>query len=291
MVAARFHCPECDALLKPSALPPAGKKFSCPKCGSRITVPSPEVDEPDELDELDEIQEDEPATRRDTRRASQRRPPAGRDDDDDQDERPSRRKTRTRKKAKRGGSGLLLGLVLGAVLLGVVLLGVGGYFLVSFLPLSPVRARVQAHDEATAALAGVQDQASADAAKPRLLRAAGRLREFDEQDMAALKKGLKKLEEDPEAIRKAIEEAMKNPEKAKRQAEKMEKEQQPLAEAKARLMKEVVRVQKVPGGKELLAAFFEAWGPGSNLVKMAASMTDWGGPGFGGNRPAGNKGR
>jgi hypothetical protein len=233
---------------------------------------------------------DELAARRATDRAAGRRP-AQRGDEEVEDERPSRRKTKSRKKARRGGWGLKLGLILGGVLLGVVVLGTGGYFLVSYLTTSPAQARARVLDEATAALAGVTDQASADAAKPRLLRTAQRLREFHEKDMAALKKGLKKLEEDPDAIRRAVEEAMKNPEKAKAQTEKAQKEQLPLLEAQQRLMKEVMRVQKVPGGNELLASFYEAWGPGSDFVRLAATLSDFQPPGFGGNQPGGKKGR
>ena len=278
MLATKFNCPECGALLKPSSPQPVGKKVKCPECAHPFTVPSPEVDD---HDDLEEVEHDEAATRRATNRGPVRRS-AERGDEEDEAERPSRGKSKARKKRKanRGGSGLKIALILGGALLGAVALGVGGYFLVSFLTRSPAQARADAHDEATAALAGVTDQASADAAKPRLLRAAQRLRAFHEKDMAALKKGLKKLEEDPEAIRKAIDEAMKNPEKARARTAKAEKEYLPLVEAQARLMQEVTRVRKVPGGKELLASFYEAWGPGSDLVRIATSTGDLRGAGF-----------
>jgi hypothetical protein len=280
MLVARFNCPECDALLRPASPQPAGKRFRCPRCDGVITVPFPEDDD---RDELEEAEDDDPAARRVNHRAPRRR--AGRGDEEDE-ERSPRRSNRARKKTGRGGSGVKLAIILGAVLLGVGVLAGAGFLIVSLLPTSRVKARAQALDEATAALTGVKDQASADAAKPRLLRVAQRLRQFHEEDMEALKKGMKKLEEDPEAIKRAIEEGMKNPEKAKAQAAKAEKEQLPLREATERLVKEVQRVQKVPGGKELLASFYEAWGPGGDMVKLAAGLADWGDPG-----PGGKKGR
>jgi len=39
MPVARFSCPECDAVLRPTKPVPEGKRVKCPKCGAGFTVP------------------------------------------------------------------------------------------------------------------------------------------------------------------------------------------------------------------------------------------------------------
>jgi len=298
MLVAKFHCPECNALLKPSSPQQEGKKVKCPKCACTFTVPSQESDEPDELEEA----EARPSSRVTTRRAERqpavleeeedrpvRRRTTRRDEDEEEEERPARRRAareeepeedreeprnrrkKPRKKAQ-GGSALKIVLILGVVLFLLVGVSVGGYFLVTTLLVSPAQARARILDEATAALAGVKDQASATAARPKLVRVGERLKELHAKDLAELEKGLKKLADDPDMVKNAMDEAMRNPDKARAQMEKIEKEQRPLREAMQKMIVEATRVSKVPGGPELLNAFYDAWGPGSGEVKMAIGL-------------------
>ena len=123
--------------------------------------------------------------------------------------------------------------------------------------------------EAKAALAGVKDQASAQAAKPALLAIGKRLREPSDKAMAA-------LAQDPGAITRAIDEAMRNPEKARAEAARIDAEQAPAKKAMEEMIQEASRVGKVPGGKELLAAFWDSWGDEGKMVGFAVGLTQMG---------------
>ena len=124
--------------------------------------------------------------------------------------------------------------------------------------------------EATSALAGVKDQASAQSARPALIAIAKRLREPYDKAMTA-------MSNDPGAMQRAFDEALaeslRNPEKARAEAERHEKELLPVKLAMDDLITEAARVTNVPGGKELLDAFWDAWGEEGKLVKLGVGMS------------------
>jgi Zn-finger nucleic acid-binding protein len=99
-------CPECDATLKLAAPPPEGKKVKCPKCAA-VFLP--------ETVEERRLSADRPVAP-----ARPRSRPAY--DDDDEDDRPRR----PRRKKSQGGSGLLIGLLVGGGVLAVLILGCAG---------------------------------------------------------------------------------------------------------------------------------------------------------------------
>jgi predicted Zn finger-like uncharacterized protein len=93
----KFRCPECDALIRRSEMPPPGKKVRCPECDALVRPPKNEdVDEP-------------------------ARPSRRRDDDDDYD-RPRRSKSKGRKPAKKSNTGLLVLIPV----IALVMIGLGG---------------------------------------------------------------------------------------------------------------------------------------------------------------------
>jgi hypothetical protein len=156
------------------------------------------------------------------------------------------------------------------VLFGILILSIGGWFLLSPLFVGNAGARINALNEATAILRTVPSPVSPQTARPALVAVGQRLRAFHEQDMAAMKKAL----DDPEAIKRAIDEAMRNPEKARKEAERLEREQKPFKEATQRLVMEMLRVNRVEGGKELLTAFFDACGEGGKMHQLSLQLLD-----------------
>jgi phage FluMu protein Com len=211
--------------------------------------------------------EDEDRSARRSRRdededdADDRRSRRSRRDDDDDDDRGSRRKSR-----KRAGSGsgkvlvivLLIGgglLVLGGLLIGgILLLGGGG---------DPLQQQIALLEDATAKFKNVTDQASADTARPGLIKIGERLREMDEKLKAqAEKNGDKMLQlgrrpNFGEAIQ-ALDQMSKAVQQLKTIQENIEK-----------LGTECCRVKKsVSGGPELVTAFVNAWGDGGGQVNF-----------------------
>ena len=284
MLVAKFNCPKCDSLLKPTVPQPGGKMIRCPKCAGAIAVPMPDIEEVEEVEEVEEIEEVElvPDEERITKRSVARRSAAV--EQEDEEDRPSRRsatrdeevvedeeKERPRKRPKRvkkarsGGSGLMVTGLLGAAFL-VVGLGVGGYFLFTSKLLRATNPYAQPYVEVADTLSTVKDQASAKAAEPRLLAQGKQLRTNYEKGMAAIQ-GL-----NPNAINEAIAEAQRNPAKNKALAEKMERDMEEMNAAVGRVIEEAKRVNHVPGGKELLTAFYAAWGEGSFMVKLPIQM-------------------
>lgn len=247
MLVAKFRCPECHAVLKPSAPKPEGKKVKCSKCSCVFTVTSPEPD----------VEEVEPVAyeKRSSPRAS------ARDEESNGEDDPRPRNRRQRPEKKRGGSsGLKIGLLAGAGVLVLFVLAGVGYLVFRDTPL---QAYIGAHDKATAILAGVKDEAGAKDAEASLVAAGHRLRELPEHDASFALYIFSNKEE----AKAASEEAMKNPDKARTLTAKIIKANMMTEEAEIKLSVEVLRVGEVPGGKNLLAAFFDAWGPQSVRVK------------------------
>lgn len=258
----RFSCPACGVAVRPKTPVADGTRVRCPRCDRAITVRGEEVVEP-EAEPPQEVAYDE-RDRPPVRRGSLR------EEEERVEEEPRPRRKRPRRKGS--GSGLKVALLIAGLLLLVAGIGTGGYFLLVHLFESPASRRVRAIDEITATLSGVKDQASAEAARPALVRMAGRLKEEDDRERAKLEQGLKKLNENPEMVREAFDKAMKNPKKAEADYERFTRDMEPHARALDRLMAEGARVLKVPGGKELLTAFFDAWGQGGALLKMSVAM-------------------
>jgi hypothetical protein len=278
MLVAKFNCPVCEAVLMPPAPVPSGKKFKCPKCARVIVVPEPEEDIEEVEEDFEDVEEVRPERQRprkvrdedDEEGPARRRAARDVEEYEEERERPKKPRKKAKKKAG-GGAGLKIALFAGIGLLLLGGAGVGVYFLVTRVGGNP---QARAFDDATAILTGVTDQASAQAARAALVAVGTRLREMHDKQMADLKKGLDHLNRDPAAIQRAFDEAMRNPEKARADAERMENEHRPMKEALARLTKEASRVSKVPGGKELLAAFWEAWGEGGKMMSFAVGMTE-----------------
>jgi hypothetical protein len=93
----------------------------------------------------------------------------------------------------------------------------------------------------TATLAGVKDDATAEAARPELKKAA--------EQFAAVRKKAEKLDQPTPEDRKKIVAAY----------------QKKMAEAVARLKQEVARVQAVPGGRDALAEVARVLGTGKGV--------------------------
>ena len=269
MLVAKFPCPECHALLTPAVPQPSGVKLKCPRCSRVIVVPSSPVEEVEEVEaqperkrvtsrRRDEDEEDRPSRRRDAR-------------EDEEDERPRNQRKRP-KKVRRGGSGMKVAILVGVGLVVLIGASVGGYFLVTAIQSGELsNPRLRPINQATSALTGVHDQASAQVARSTLVPLGQRLREYHEQDMAAMANA--KMP-DSATIQKAVDEAMRNPEKAKADWERHEKEMLPMKTATEKLIKEVASVNKVPGGKELLESFWAAWGDGGKWVKFSVGMEE-----------------
>ena len=120
---------------------------------------------------------------------------------------------------------------------------------------------LKAFNEVASVLSGVKDQNSAQAARPTLVALGQRIRESWERDMATLAKF------DAATLDKAMEDARRNPEKAKANAERVRKEQEALNTVMEEVTRQAARVKEVPGGKELLEAFWDASGEGGRLLK------------------------
>ena len=234
---------------------PVGKKLECPRCARTIVVPSP-VDE--------ELEEVEPAPKRSSAR---------RDDDEEEEERPSRRSRRDegeeeerpqkrRKRAKGGGSGLKIAALVGVALLFILGVGVGGYFLFGPKLGSSANSQARSRNDVASTLATVTDEASAKAAQPRLVSLGGQLRAHYEKAKAVMKgPGTKEYDE-------ILADAYRSPAKYRAFIEKMEKDKEEGAFAFRRMIVELARVNKIPGGKPLIDAFYEAWGEGSSVAKL-----------------------
>ena len=275
MLVAKFNCPASEATLKPAAPVPSGKKVKCPECTRVIVVPTPE-DEDEEIEEFEEVEPQRERPRKVREEVEEERPSRRRvtrdDDEEVEEERPQKPRKKAKKKARSGGSGLKIALfaVIGLLLAGA---GVGVYFLVTKVGSGGASdPRVSALEEAKAILAGVKDQASAQAAKPALVAVGKRLREPYDKAMAA-------LAQDPGAIGRAFEEAKRNPGNARAESARYEREQEAAKKAMDDLIPEAVRVNKVPGGKELLAAFWDSWGDEGKMVGFAVGMTQMMGEG------------
>jgi hypothetical protein len=102
-----LSCPECDATLKLAAPPPEGKKVKCPKCEA-VFVP--------ETAEARRVSAGRPVAP-----ARPRSRPANDDDEDRDDDRPRRPRRK-----QQGGSGLLIGLLVGGGVLAVLMVGCVG---------------------------------------------------------------------------------------------------------------------------------------------------------------------
>ncbi len=242
----------------------------CPKCSGAIAVPLPEIEEVEGVEELEEA---EPERGRTTKQVPARRPAVA--EEEDEDERPSRRREREAdeeekrpqkrrkkpKKARGGGSGLKVAVIVGAVLF-LVGLGVGGYLLFGSKFGSSANSPAESMNDVAATLASVTDEASAKAAQPRLVSLGGQLRANYERAKAILKgPGTKEYDE-------ILADAYRSPANYRAFIEKMEKDKEEGAVASRRMLMELARVNKLPGGKELIDAFYEAWGEGSSVAKL-----------------------
>lgn len=133
-MAIAFACPGCGKRFKVED-DKAGRKGKCPSCQTAFQIPAAPSRKPDEEEEGFEVVEEAPPRERvpsrrrppgddlDARARDEERPrrrqPVEHEDDEDEEERPRRRK-----KKQKSSTGLIIGLVSGAVGL-LVLLGIG----------------------------------------------------------------------------------------------------------------------------------------------------------------------
>lgn len=249
MLVSKLSCPKCGATLRPPSPLPAGKRARCPKCSEVFTVTAPEdADEeesqssqqrintaskarasrtrPDD-DEEDDLDEDE------SEALPRRKISAVEDEDDEAEEededRPRKKKKKRFKKKKSGANvGLILGII-GGSLAGVVGIFLVVYFLIIPLFGNNIQRGIKLLNEAADILGTVKDQASADAAKPKLVNVG--------QKLAKLRREL--------GMEKAGEELK-------------EKDKKAIDEAGQRLLRESFRVSLLPGGRNLIMEFDRA---------------------------------
>lgn len=137
MLSKSVSCPSCEASLKLTGTPPAGKKIRCPKCQTPFL---PDVEE--EVEEVveampDEEEDDRPVRKARPRLADDERPaprkarrPAD-DDEDDEGDRPAPRKAKKKRPQPAGGSAAL---AIGLVVAGLLVIGGGVTAAVVFWP-------------------------------------------------------------------------------------------------------------------------------------------------------------
>ena len=250
----KFECPVCNAYIRLAVPQPAGKKLKCPQCAKVIVIPLANSDEDDE----DEVAEIEPKRERIAKRQAAPRaadPEEDREEDEEESPKPKRRKPT--KKAKRGGSGMKVAVLVGAALLVVAGVGVGGYFLFTKLPrVMPGLQRdwwgdyVQCFEDASSILVGVKDRAGAEAARPGLIAVGQRLRNGGGT-------GQEDMTQAPIVGRNMT------------RAEEAEHDRQRELDRRKfqRMFDEIKRVRKLPGGKELIDAFYASWGSGADYMR------------------------
>ena len=213
----------------------------------------------DEDEEVDEVEEVEPTRGRTVKRASAPRAAAPEEDrEEDEEEKPKPKRRKPSKKAKRGGSGMKVAILVGTLLLVVAGVGVGGYFLFpKLLRVTTGLQRdwwgeyVQCFEDASSILVGVKDQAGAGATKPGLIAVGRRLCDFG--GTANANAGM-----DPNAVGRNMTEA---------EAAEHDRQRELDRRKFQRMFDEIKRVRKLPGGQELVDAFYSSWGSGADYMR------------------------